>query len=246
MSLDVNQLTIIHLGQTNYADVFAAMQAATQKRIDLKLSSKHRDSAGNPRYERLPDELWLCQHASVYTLGLAGKREHILQTTNTPIIQTDRGGQVTWHGTGQLVAYFLYDLNVLGWHVRDLVTHAEELICQLLDPLLASANLKALPLASAPGVYVFATGQLKPNLHNHLGKIASVGFKIRHGFSYHGIAINLNADLSAFDNINPCGYTGLKMINLSDLLPKNTQIGMDELASRLGSLAQCQHQAKTS
>lgn len=157
------------------------------------------------------DELWLVEHTDVYTLGQAGKKEHILQYTNTPIIQTDRGGQVTWHGTGQLVVYFLFDIKALGWGVRDLVSHAEQAIEDTVNAYLP-APFTARAKKDAPGVYVY-------NQTAMMGKIASLGFKIKHGYSYHGIAINLTCDLSPFNAINPCGYAGMSMVKLQTFCP---------------------------
>lgn len=154
------------------------------------------------------DELWLVEHEDVYTLGQAGKEEHILYRTDTPIIKTDRGGQVTWHGTGQLVVYWLWDLNRLGLGVRDLVSHAEQAIEDVVSEYLPD-GLSAKARRDAPGVYIYnQSGDM-------LGKIASLGFKIKHGHSYHGIAINLINDLTAFNAINPCGYAGMTMVKLS-------------------------------
>lgn len=154
------------------------------------------------------DELWIVEHQDVYTLGQAGKEEHILHRTDTPIIKTDRGGQVTWHGTGQLVVYWLWDLHHLGMGVRDLVSHAEQAIEDAVSEYLPP-DLTAKARQDAPGVYIY----------NHqgdmLGKIASLGFKIKQGHSYHGIAINLINDLSAFNAINPCGYAGMAMVKLA-------------------------------
>ncbi|WP_019671946.1 lipoyl(octanoyl) transferase LipB [Psychrobacter lutiphocae] len=167
------------------------------------------------------DELWIVEHNDVYTLGQAGKKEHILQHTDTPIIQTDRGGQVTWHGKGQLVIYWLIDLNNLGWSVRDLVSHAEQSIEDVLNDYLQAVQPSNQPNQSqfyakarqdAPGVYIYNQDHLM------LGKIASLGFKIKHGFSYHGIALNLTCDLSAFNAINPCGYAGMQMLRLADFV----------------------------
>lgn len=163
-----------------------------------------------------PDELWIVEHNDVYTLGQAGKEEHILSRGNTPIIQTDRGGQVTWHGTGQLVMYWLIDLNNTGWTVRDLVSHAEQSIEDVLNTALqsqpTSQEFYAKARKEAPGVYIYNREELM------LGKIASLGFKIKHGFSYHGIALNLSCDLSAFNAINPCGYAGMQMLRLADFV----------------------------
>ncbi|PNK59791.1 lipoyl(octanoyl) transferase LipB [Psychrobacter sp. FDAARGOS_221] len=182
-----------------------------------------------------PDELWIVEHNDVYTLGQAGKKEHILQQTNTPIIQTDRGGQVTWHGMGQLVIYWLIDLNTLGWSVRDLVSHAEQSIEDVLNRTLQShpdANghtFYAKARQDAPGVYIYNQDDLM------LGKIASLGFKIKHGFSYHGIALNLTCDLNAFNAINPCGYAGMQMLRLADFvsLDKVSPESADETSNDL-------------
>lgn len=156
-----------------------------------------------------PDELWIVEHQDVYTLGQAGKEEHILYRTDTPIIKTDRGGQVTWHGMGQLVVYWLFDLHQLGMGVRELVSHAEQAIEDVVTQYLPD-GLLAKARRDAPGVYIY----------NHdgdmLGKIASLGFKIKQGFSYHGVAINLINDLAAFRAINPCGYAGMSMVKLAD------------------------------
>lgn len=154
------------------------------------------------RDKNTPDELWILQHHDVLTQGQAGKPEHILQETQLPIVQSDRGGQVTWHGPGQLVAYFMFDLNRLGWNVRTLVTYAENLMINLLKKYKIEAYAKA----DAPGVYVAER------------KIGSLGFKIRKGRSYHGLALNIDCDLLGFQTINPCGYAGLEMVRVKDLV----------------------------
>lgn len=149
------------------------------------------------------DQFWLLQHQDVLTQGQAGKPEHILMTGNDlPIVQSNRGGQVTWHGKGQLVGYLLFDLNRLGWHVRDLVTFAEKLMLNIL----ASYGLEAYTKPDAPGVYIDQR------------KIGSLGFKISRGCSYHGLSLNIDCSLDGFQRINPCGYAGLEMVRLSDLL----------------------------
>lgn len=154
------------------------------------------------RDETTPDEVWLLQHQDVLTQGQAGKAEHILTHSSLPVVHTDRGGQVTWHGKGQLVAYFLLDLNRLKWHVRTLVSFAE----QAMIDLLKQYNIDAYAKPDAPGVYVDGR------------KIGSLGFKIRRGRSYHGLALNIDCDLTGFQTINPCGYAGLEMVRLQDLL----------------------------
>lgn len=155
-----------------------------------------------------PDELWIVEHQDVYTLGQAGKEEHILYRTDTPIIKTDRGGQITWHGAGQLVVYWLWDLHRLGMGVRDLVSHAEQAIQDTVSEYLPP-DLTAKARRDAPGVYIYNADD------EMLGKIASLGFKIKQGHSYHGVAINLVNDLTAFNAINPCGYAGMNMVKLS-------------------------------
>ncbi len=185
---------------------------------------------------RTPDELWIVDHNDVYTLGQASKKEHILQHTDTPIIQTDRGGQVTWHGHGQLVVYWLFDLDSLGWSVRHLVSHAEQALEDVINELLSSSYAAdSIPNTSsafsakarrdAPGVYIYSGADSSTDSKIDtsgeaimLGKIASLGFKIKHGFSYHGLALNINCDLSAFNAINPCGYAGMQMLRLADFV----------------------------
>lgn len=163
--------------------------------LEMKTLTEQRD-------ENTPDELWILQHHDVLTQGQAGKPEHILMPTNIPVVQTDRGGQVTWHGPGQLVAYFMFDLNRLGWNVRSLVSYAENLMIDLLK----KHDIQAYAKADAPGVYV------------NERKIGSLGFKIRKGRSYHGLALNIDCDLFGFHNINPCGYAGLEMVRIQDLV----------------------------
>lgn len=177
-------------------------------KLDDKLTAKLSE------FSELPDQLWIVEHQNVYTLGQAGKRSHILSQDNTPIIKTDRGGQVTWHGQGQAVLYWLFDLENLGWKVRDLVSHAEQAIEDVVNDYLPN-SLYAKARQDAPGVYIYqqATDTLTDTM---LGKVASLGFKIKHGFSYHGIAVNLSCDLAPFLRINPCGYAGMQMLRLAD------------------------------
>ncbi|QXR20124.1 lipoyl(octanoyl) transferase LipB [Acinetobacter variabilis] len=163
--------------------------------LEMKSFTENRD-------ENTPDELWILQHHDVLTQGQAGKPEHILFPTDIPVIQTDRGGQVTWHGPGQLVAYFMFDLNRLGWNVRTLVSYAENLMIQLLK----NHGIEAYAKPDAPGVYV------------NERKIGSLGFKIRKGRSYHGLSLNIDCDLTGFHTINPCGYAGLEMVRINDLV----------------------------
>ena len=163
---------------------------------------QHMKSFTENRDENTADELWILQHLKVLTQGQAGKAEHILLPSDIPVVQTDRGGQVTWHGPGQLVAYFMFDLNRLGWNVRSLVSYTENLMIELLKKY----DIDAYAKPDAPGVYVADR------------KIGSLGFKIRKGRSYHGFALNIDCDLSGFHTINPCGYAGLEMIRMMDLV----------------------------
>ena len=174
---------------------FSELQDYTTCFEAMKDFTTHRD-------ESTPDEVWLLQHQDVLTQGQAGKAEHILVHTQLPIVQTDRGGQVTWHGQGQLVAYFLLDLNRLQWNVRSLVNFVEKAMIDLLKQY----NILAYAKPNAPGVYVKER------------KIGSLGFKIRRGRSYHGLSLNIDCDLTGFQTINPCGYADLEMVRLHDLL----------------------------
>lgn len=170
---------------TPYADRFQEMKNLTEQRD-----------------QNTPDQLWILQHPDVLTQGQAGKPEHILIPTDIPVVQSDRGGQVTWHGPGQMVIYFMFDLNRLKWNVRTLVSFAE----QLMIDLLTKYGIEAYAKPDAPGVYVEER------------KIGSLGFKIRRGRSYHGLAFNIDCDLSGFQTINPCGYAGLEMVRICDLV----------------------------
>lgn len=148
-----------------------------------------------------PDEIWLLEHPAVFTLGLAGKLEHVLAPGAIPVIQTDRGGQVTYHGPGQLVVYPLLDLKRLGLGVRELVMALENAVIGYS----AELGIEARSRRDAPGVYVEGR------------KLASVGLRIRRGASYHGIALNVNMDLEPFERINPCGYADLEITQLAAL-----------------------------
>lgn len=161
-----------------------------------------------------PDQLWLVEHPPVFTQGQAGKPEHLLLPGDIPVVQTDRGGQVTYHGPGQLVAYPLLDLRRLGIGVRDLVTALEQTLVALLDEY----GVEAYARADAPGVYVEGD------------KIASLGLRVRRGCSFHGLALNVAMDMEPFGRINPCGYQGLNMTQLIDRMspaPPLSQIKAD-------------------
>jgi len=182
------------LGRQDYETVWRQMQEFTQQ-----------------RNEETADEMWIVEHLPVYTLGLSGKREHLLQLEDIPVIETDRGGQVTYHATGQLVVYVLLDIERLKKGVRDIVTILE----QAMIDTLAQYGIKAIARPDAPGVYVDGK------------KIGSVGLRVKKGCSYHGLSFNNNMDLSPFDNINTCGYPDLEVTQLADL---NVKIETYELA----------------
>lgn len=183
-------LVVNNLGVRPYQQVWAAMTDFT-----------------NTRTPDTPDQLWLVQHPPVFTQGQAGKAEHLLVPGDIPVVQSDRGGQVTYHGPGQLVAYPLLDLRRLKMGVRDLVTAIEQTIVVTL----AYYDIEAFPKPDAPGVYV--------NHHGRVDKIASLGLRVRRGCSFHGLALNVAMDLSPFLRINPCGYQGLAMTQMQELLP---------------------------
>jgi len=167
------------------------------------------------------DELWLLEHPPVFTQGLAGRPEHLLDAGDIPVVQTDRGGQITYHGPGQLVAYPLLDLNRLGIGIRTLVRRIEQAIIELL----AEFELAAETRDGAPGVYIDGA------------KIASIGMKVRRGCTYHGLALNLSLELAPFQRINPCGYAGQPMTRLLDLAPGFDAVEVGRgLAARLAGL----------
>jgi lipoyl(octanoyl) transferase len=173
-----------------------------------------------------PDELWLLEHPPVFTLGQAGREEHLLDPGPIPVIKVDRGGQVTYHGPGQLVVYVLLDLRRAGLGVKRLVAQLEQAVIDLLDTLGVAAERRT----DAPGVYVAGA------------KIASLGLRIRNGCSYHGLALNLDLDLDPFRRINPCGYPGLAVTRVSDLVPGISTAQVESglvaaLASALGMTA---------
>ena len=192
------ELVVRHLGLADYLPTLEAMRRFTAERD-----------------ESTPDEIWLLQHPRVFTQGQAGKAEHLLAPGDIPVIQVERGGQVTYHGPGQLVAYLMLDLRRKKLGVRELVTAME----QALVDVLAGYGIEAAPKADAPGVYVAGD------------KIASLGLRVRNGCSFHGLALNVDMDMAPFQRINPCGYAGLKMVQFKDLLA--TAPSLDEVAQRL-------------
>ncbi|EKO3371109.1 lipoyl(octanoyl) transferase LipB [Vibrio fluvialis] len=179
-----NQLVVRRLGRQDYHPVWQAMHDFTDQRDD---STR--------------DEVWLVEHNPVFTQGQAGKAEHLLNTGDIPVVQSDRGGQVTYHGPGQIVAYFLINLRRKKLGVRELVTDIENLVINTLK----AYNIDSAARPDAPGVYVDGK------------KICSLGLRIRKGCSFHGLALNVNMDLSPFLRINPCGYQGMEMVQVSNL-----------------------------
>ena len=168
-----------------------------------------------------PDEIWLCEHPPIYTQGLAGKPEHVLDPHGIPVLQTNRGGQVTYHGPGQVVAYPLIDLKRLGIYVKEYVYRLEQGVIKTLE----SFGVTGHRVAGAPGIYVrladpfghAALGGPRPDRFAGLGKIAALGIKVSRNCTYHGVALNVAMDLSPFDHIDPCGYAGLETVDLATL-----------------------------
>jgi lipoyl(octanoyl) transferase len=189
------------LGRVEYEPTFQAMRDFTAKRTAETL-----------------DELWIVEHPPVYTLGQAGKPEHVLRDVGIPLVKIDRGGQVTYHGPGQVVIYLLFDLARMQVKVRELVSAIEAaVIC-----LLGSYGVVAERRAGAPGVYVGDA------------KIAALGLRIRNGCSYHGVSLNVDMDLAPFAAINPCGYAGLRVIQTKDLhIPLTVASAGEQLAQHL-------------
>lgn len=186
-SFDLPTTIIRALGRTDYESTWRAMQAFTDARAP-----------------ETPDEIWLTEHPPVYTLGLAGRREHLLRANSIPVIKVDRGGQVTYHGPGQLVAYLLLDLRRAKLGVREMVRRIEAAVLTWL----ATYGIAAYGKPSAPGVYVERDATE--------AKIAALGLKVRNGRTYHGVAVNIDMDLDPFSDIDPCGYPGLRVTQLAD------------------------------
>ena len=199
------ELIVRDLGEQPYLETWEAMKSFTASR----------DAS-------TPDELWLLEHPRVYTQGQAGKAEHILAPGDIPVILVDRGGQVTYHGPGQLVVYLMIDLTRHRLGIRSLVDVIEQAIVRTL----AGMGVAAAPRPDAPGVYV------------EQAKIASLGLRVRRGCSFHGLALNVAMDMEPFRRINPCGYAGMAMCQVSDFVPGATVAGLapalsDELVNGL-------------
>lgn len=194
-----DKILVRHLGQQPYEPISQAMHEFTDTRDESTL-----------------DEIWLVEHPPVFTQGQAGKAEHILATGDIPVIQSDRGGQVTYHGPGQQVMYVLLNLKRRKLGVRELVTLLEQTVVNTL----ADQGIEAFPRADAPGVYV---GEKK---------ICSLGLRIRKGCSFHGLALNIAMDLSPFQRINPCGYAGMEMAQVKDWVADATTATIEPVLVR--------------
>lgn len=211
-----------------YQDTYDAMRAFTAARTS-----------------DTPDEIWLCEHPPVYTLGLAGKPEHVLAAHHIPVIQTDRGGQVTYHGPGQIVAYILMDMRRCNYYVRDYVRRVEQAVINTLQP----HGVHGFLIPGAPGVYVHTHSQedgqnpaLLPLLSSdtpqspdftHAAKIAALGVKVTRHCTYHGVSLNLHMDLQPFQRINPCGYAGLKVTDFYTMGVPITPNSWEQVATQL-------------
>jgi lipoyl(octanoyl) transferase len=204
----IPEARIRRLGRKDYLPTWEAM----------RLFTEGRDAA-------TPDELWLVEHPPVFTLGQAGRPEHLLRDIGVPVVHTDRGGQVTYHGPGQAIVYALVDLRRRHWTVRWMVDALENAAIGVL----ADAGIAANRRVDAPGVYLGAGGEG--------GKIASLGLRVRNGRCYHGIAFNVDLDLAPFAAINPCGYPGLAMARTKDL---GLSWGVGEAAEKLCAALLCE------
>jgi lipoyl(octanoyl) transferase len=205
----VQDFVVKYLGVQDYESVFSAQQQFTRNRC-----------------EHDPDELWVVAHPPVFTLGQAGKTEHVLDAGGIPLVQSDRGGQVTYHGPGQVVIYTLLNIRRLNLTVKSLVTSIEQSVIDYLSDLGLQAEIRT----GAPGVYV------------QQQKIAALGLRITRGYSYHGLSLNVAMDLTPFDGINPCGYEGLEITDLKrqgvDCTPAEVEVGLTQaLITRLKASA---------
>ncbi len=237
------------LGRVDYLPTYEAMQAFTASRTH-GVDEKSNEIGSQPKYSLL-NQLWICEHLPVFTQGLAGKVDHLLLPGNIPVVQTNRGGQVTYHGPGQVVAYPLIDLKAAGYYVKEYVFKIEESVIKTL----AAFNITGHRVRGAPGIYVrtddpgahdalnlteadlLGTGvgnsdgdklDLTPfKSTKNIGKIAALGIKVSRHFTYHGVALNVAMDLEPFSRINPCGYTGLRTVDMASL---GVQASWDEAA----------------
>ncbi len=201
-------MQLLRLGEADYVSTWQSMQSFTDQR------DQHSE-----------DQLWLLQHPAVFTQGQAGKSEHLLTPGDIPVVQADRGGQVTYHGPGQWVVYLLIDLRRRGLGVRALVDIIEQSVVELL----AGYGVNAAPRPDAPGVYVDDA------------KIASLGLRVRRGCSYHGLSLNVDMDLEPFSRINPCGHAGMAVTSLKHCLaPEQSMPSMEEVGEVLVAVLSAQ------
>jgi lipoyl(octanoyl) transferase len=212
-------MLIRHLGRQPYLPTFEAMRAFSDARTP-----------------DTPDELWLCEHDPVYTQGLAGLPEHVLAPAGVPVVASNRGGQVTYHGPGQVVAYPLLNLQRLGIYVKEYVFRLEQAVLRTLEDV----GITGHRVAGAPGIYVrlddphdhaALTGPADPrDPFRGLGKVAALGIKVSRHCTYHGVALNVAMDLAPFGRINPCGYAGLATVDLATL---GAPVAWGDVADRL-------------
>lgn len=222
---------LVQKGRVDGAATITAMRSFTEARITAPAPT--------------PDEIWLCEHPPVYTQGLAGRAEHLRDAGGIPVIQTNRGGQITYHGPGQVVAYPLIDLKRLGIYVKEYVYRLEHCVLQTLE----SFGVTGHRVPGAPGIYVrlddpFGHAPLErlppnerlgvaaPDAFQGLGKIAALGVKVSRHFTYHGVALNVAMDLDPFQRIDPCGYAGLATVDLATL---GVHVDVASVAQQLGA-----------
>ncbi|MFM2263587.1 MAG: hypothetical protein RI959_2263 [Pseudomonadota bacterium] len=219
-------MRVQHLGLVDYAATFETMQRFTAERTD-----------------QTDDELWLCEHPPVFTQGLAGKAEHVLLQGDIPVVQSNRGGQVTYHGPGQAVAYPLIDLQRAGYFVKEYVYRLEEAVIRTLGRWGVTGHR----VSNAPGIYVRLANPFDHSALNSpqpssdpfrgLGKISALGIKVHRHRSYHGLALNVAMDLEPYSRINPCGYAGLQTVDLSTIgVQAPLNLVFDELSHQLTAL----------
>ena len=237
-------IEIRQLGRVDYLPTWAAMKAFTASRPVAPPTTENSSQIDPQPLNYLRDQLWICEHPAVYTQGLAGKAEHVLNPGTIPVVQTDRGGQVTFHGPGQVVAYPLIDLRRAGYYVKEYVYRIEEAVIRTL----AHFGVTGHRVAGSPGIYVrldapFSHASLPVRAEPvevgtspfdklrangiELGKIAALGIKVSRHCTYHGVALNVAMDLEPFSRINPCGYEGLQTTDLRSL---GVDVSWDEAA----------------
>ena len=238
------------LGRVHYLPTYEAMQKFTDARLHENIGEN-----GHKPTQNLLDQLWICEHEPIFTQGLAGKPDHLLLPGDIPVVPTNRGGQVTYHGPGQVVAYPLIDLKAAGYYVKEYVFKIEESVIKTLSAF----NITGHRVRGAPGIYVrtddpfahaalnlteadllaiggssdsdkFDLTPIKKRLEP-IGKIAALGIKVSRHFTYHGVALNVAMDLEPFSRINPCGYAGLRTV---DMLSLGVKAEVDEVAQVLG------------